>query len=226
MMHKIAAGIFLITAGVARANLIVNPSFETPVVPDAIFVIYPSGSAAIPGWTVTGPAGTGVALVNNMSFINGVPLEGVTFKAFDGVQSVDMTGVGSNNIEGISQTVATAIGTNYILTFYIGNTTGGVTFGTTSTDALKINGNEVALFSNVNVSATNLNWVQYTYNFTATTATTTIGFENRDPGSDNSNFLDLVSLEVGGPGGSTVPEPATLGMVAVALATLAARRRS
>jgi hypothetical protein len=115
--------------------------------------------------------------------------------------------------------VATTIGTNYILTFYIGNTTGGGIFGTTTSTALKINGTQVGIFSNNNTSATSLNWVQSTYNFTATGTTTTIEFDNHDPAGDNSNGLDLVDLEVGGPG--SVPEPASLALVGSALAILA-----
>src|SRR6266581_373691 len=110
--------LWLITS-VARGNLITNPSFETPVVPVANFQLFNTGSAGITGWTVTGPAGTGVGIVNT-TFAQG----GITFEAFDGNQWLDLTGFNSNSTEGISQSVATTVGTNYVLTFYIGNTTG------------------------------------------------------------------------------------------------------
>jgi hypothetical protein len=214
-MHKtlMAVCALSISAGVARGNLISNPSFETPVAPVGNFVLFNTGSVAIPGWTVTGPAGTDVGIVNNTFAQNGV-----TFEAFDGNQSVDLTGFNSNSTEGLMQSVATMIGTNYVLTFYIGNTTGGGIFGTTSSDTLKINGTQVGIFTNSAVAPTNLNWQQFSHSFTATTATTTIEFDNNDPASDNSNFLDLVDLEVGGT--STVPEPVSAGLVGSALAML------
>ena len=90
--------------------------------------------------------------------------------------------------------MATTSGANYILTFYVGNTTGGGIFGTTSTDALSINGTQVNTYENTNADSTGLNWQQFTYSFMATGASTTIGFVNLDPGSDNSNGLDLVDL--------------------------------
>ncbi len=223
-MHKtlIAVCALFMVAGVARGNLITNPSFETPVVPVGSFTNFLTSSTAITGWTATGPAGTEVSIVNTTFAQNGV-----TFEAFDGIQWLDLTGNGSNSTEGVIQTVTTVPGTNYVLTFDIGNTTGGSIFGTTSADVVKINGVSAGTFTNSTVAATSLNWQQFTVNFTATGASTTIEFDNHDGGSDNSNGLDLVDLEVGGTG--SVPEPASLVLVGTALAILAAfgmRRKS
>ena len=216
-MHKafIAACALIVVAGVARGNLITNPSFETPVVPVGSFTNYPLASTTITGWTVTGPAATGVSIVSGTFAQNGV-----TFEAFDGVQWLDLTGDGSNSTEGVIQSVTTAPGTNYVLTFDIGNTTGGGIFGTTSADVVKINGVSAGTFTNSTIAATNLNWQQFTVNFTATGASTTIEFDNHDGPTDNSNGLDLVDLEVGGTG--SAPEPASLVLVGSALAILAA----
>jgi hypothetical protein len=44
------------------------------------------------------------------------------------------------------------------------------------------------------LGATEVAWKQFTIDFTAATASTTIGFVNGDPGNDNSNLLDDVTL--------------------------------
>jgi hypothetical protein len=188
----IAVCTFSMVAGIARGNLITNPSFETPVVATGSFENFATGSTGITDWTVTGPADTAVSIVST-TFAQ----DGVTFEAENGNQWVDLTGDNSNSTEGIMQSVATTPGTNYVLTFYVGNTTGGGIFGTTSTDALYINGAQVNTYENSNTDSTGLNWEQFTYGFTASGASTTIGFVNLDPSNDNSNGLDMVDLEVG-----------------------------
>jgi hypothetical protein len=210
----IAVCTFSMVAGFARGNLVTNPSFETPVVTAGSFQNFSTGSTGITGWTVTGPADTAVSIIST-TFAQ----YGVTFEAENGNQWVDLTGDGSNSTEGIMQLVATTPGTNYALTFYIGNTTGGGIFGTTSTGALYINGTEVNTYENSNADSTGLNWEQFTYGFTASGASTTIGFVNLDPSTDNSNGLDMVDLEVGAP--ATVPEPASIWLVGAALVVMA-----
>jgi hypothetical protein len=210
---------FSTAAGVARGNLISNGSFETetPAVAAGTFQDFATGSTGISGWTVTGPSDTGLSAVST-SFGQ----SGVTFEAQSGNIWLDLTGDGTNSSEGISQSVTTVGGTSYALTFYVGNTTGGGVFGTTSTAGLKINGTQVGSFENSTADATGLNWQQFTYNFTASGTSTTIEFDNLDPSNDNSNGLDNVDLELGT---STVPEPSTFGLVGLALAAVAFCRR-
>ena len=215
-----ACAALVVGGGVARANLITNGGFEAPIVAAGSFSNFGTGSTGITGWTVTGPAGKGVSPVSTTFVQNGV-----TFEAQAGNQWLDMTGDGSNSTEGVQQSVATTAGTNYVLTFYVGNTTGGGIFGTTSTDGLDINGVRVGTFTNNAADATGLNWEQFSYSFMASGASTTIGFVNLDPGSDNSNGLDGVDLELGTVG---APEPASIGLAGcslVALALLVRRRR-
>ena len=201
-----------------QANLITNGSFETPVVGAGSFANYVSGSTGITGWTVVGAAG-GVSIVSGT-----YSQECCTFPAEDGVQWLDLTGDGTNSVEGVQQTVATTPGTQYTLSFWVGNIydPNGI-FGTTSTVNVLLGGISGTLLDTATNSSTitgTQTWEQFTTSFTATGTSTTLDFMNGDPPGDNSNGLDNVVLTVAGQAG--VPEPGTLsllgaGIIAVGL---------
>ena len=178
-----------------HANLLVNGSFETPVVTVGTFANFISGSTAITGWTVFGPA---VSIVSG-SF-SPPPF---SFPAQDGVQWLDLTGPTSGPIQGVNQTVTTTPGQTYNLSFYVGNVVGGG-FGATSTVGVLINGSQISTATNSNPGTT-LNWKLFTVPFTAASASTVIGFGNLD--TDESNGLDNVSLDLAPT--TAVPEPST-----------------
>jgi hypothetical protein len=214
----VLVGVLTASSG-ASAALIANGSFETPIVPIGNFTSFAVGSSGVTGWNVFGPAGANVAIVNGTFSQNGV-----TFQAEDGNQWLDLTGDGSNSTEGVSQVVATTIGDQYQLSYFIGNTTGGGgIFGTTSTVDVLLNGALAFTNTNSNVSPTNLNWEQFTHTFVATGTSTTLGFQNADPPNDNSNGLDNIVLNDLGPV-TPVPEPASLVLLATGLATFAVMR--
>lgn len=194
----------LAAVSVAHANLITNESFETPVVAPGGFTTFPPGSALIPGWNVVGPAGTAVAIVSGT-----FSQLGVSFPAQAGSQWLDLTGSGSNSTEGVAQSVATIPGHAYQVSYFIGNTTGGSIFGTTSTVNLLVDGAPAFTDTNSNASPTTLDWEQFTHTVTATGSTTALSFLNGDPGGDNSNGLDNILVLDLGPA-SAVPEPASL----------------
>src|SRR5262249_14611825 len=117
-------------------------------------------------------------------------------------------------------------GHTYLLSYFIGNTTGGGIFGTTSTVNGSFNG---VPFTDINsaVNATSLTWQQFTHTFVATGSTATLTFANGDPIGDNSNGLDKVTLTDQGVAG--VPEHASAALVAsglVGLGVLSRRKRS
>jgi hypothetical protein len=207
------------------ANLAANGSFETPTVPSGSFTNFSVGSSLLSDWSVVGPAGQSVSIVSGSFAQNGV-----TFAAENGNQWLDLTGDGSNSTEGVSQTITTIPGDKYSLSYYIGNTSGGSIFGTTST----VNGSFGGVaFSDTNSTAdtTGLNWAQFTHTFVATGTSATLVFSNGDPSSDNSNGLDNIVVTNLGPI-TNVPEidPASAASALVLLlggvAVLRGRRTS
>lgn len=219
MRFMIMAGVtFLgLAATQANANLLLNAGFEAPVAPTGSFVSFNNGSTSITNWTVVG---------NEVSLINtNFSQNGVNFASQEGAQWLDLAGNGSNASEGVSQVVATTAGRTYQLSYYVGNTTGGGIFGTTSTVNVGINGSPTFSDTNSAVNASGLTWQSFTHTFLATGPSTTLAFLNGDPGSDNSNGLDnVVLLDV--TTATPAPEPASLALFLLgATALLGARRR-
>ena len=194
--------ILVFAASAARANSIVNGSFETPLVPNGIFTNFITGSTGITGWTVVGPE---VSIVST----NYVAL-GFTFPAEDGTQWLDLTGDGTNSVEGVTQTLATTPGTAYDLSYFVGNQVnpGGI-WGTTSTVNVMVDGVLIQTAVNsMGAGGTTQVWEQFTTSFLATSSSTTLEFLNGDPRNDNSNGLDNVVVTPGSV--VSTPEPSTL----------------
>jgi hypothetical protein len=181
------------------ANLIVNGSFETPVVPAGGFVTYPAGSTAITGWTVVG-AGPDSASVVSTSFMQ----SGVTFQAQDGQQWIDLAGYVSNaQTSGVAQNIATTPGGLYEVSFWVGSADDNVNnFFFPSTIDLSINGGPRVSFTNPTAPPNMLDWRQFVVPFVATSSSTSITFYNGGAPNNFLSGLDNVTIEA-------VPEPAT-----------------
>jgi hypothetical protein len=227
-MYKPLLAIIVALAGVdARAaSLITNGSFETtsPAVPTGSFNVYSPGQTGLTGWTIVGGAGTDIAVVNG-TFAQ----SGISFPAEDGANWVDLTGLTSNSTEGIAQTVTMNVGDSYTLTFWVGNVDSpGTGFGVTSTADVSANATSLGAFTNSCTTCTTTQaWQMFTTTFTAASASTTLQFLNGDPGNDNSNGLDNVSLVDNGPAG-VAPEPSSIVLLGSGLLGLAGwlRRRT
>ena len=228
-MYKPMLAILIALAGANAfaASLINNGSFETtsPSVAVGSFVNFLPGSTGITGWTVVGAAGTEASVVNTT-----YTSECCTFPAEDASNWLDLTGDATNSdTEGVAQTVTTIAGDAYTLSFYVGNVFDprGI-YGTTSTTDVSENGTSLGAFeNNCTTCTTRLTWQLFTTTFTATAASTTLQFLNGDPGTDNANGLDNISLVDDGPATSAAPEPGSLLLLGSGLLSLAgfARRR-
>jgi len=187
----LAAGVLAASSATASAttNLIKNGSFEGPAVPAGGFKLYSTGQA-LTGWRVVGAKGN-VGIVSGKYFG-----DGITFTARSGAQWMDLTGLESNSPTGIAQTVATRAGTEYHLTFWVGNVydPGGI-FGVSSTIKVYLNGaRKLTATNSLHPANHKQAWKKFTLTFKATSGRTTISFINSDPRTDNSNGLDAVTL--------------------------------
>ena len=174
------ACVSVLTLGLApvEANLIVNGSFEVPIVPVGGFINYPAGSTAITGWTVVGV---------DSSVIGGTFTQsGITFQAQNGAQWLDLAGVTSNSAaSGVTTNVATSIGGLYEISFSVGSATGGGLFFASTVD-LSIDGGPRVGYTNPTTPTNMLNWKLFTVQFTATSSTTHLTFFD---GSASFNYL-------------------------------------
>ncbi len=214
------------TVSFARANLLSNGSFESPVVPLGGFTDAAVGSVAITGWDVVGAAG------NNVAIINGTfTASGYTFPAQDGVQWMDLSRSLNDPTLGVSQTIVTTPGEIYQLSFFIGNTSGGnQDLGDTTT--VKVFIDAVPRFADINATVTTgtINWEQFTHTFVASGSSTTLAFLNGDAGlvgsidstPDSVNGLDNVVLT---DTGTNIPEPASLALLGTGVLGLLVRGR-
>ena len=86
----VVAFLLALTAYPASAQVILNGSFEVPLVPNGSFTNFPGGSTAITGWTVVGVD----SAVTSGTFMQ----SGITFQAQAGNQWIDLAGVTSNSM--------------------------------------------------------------------------------------------------------------------------------
>lgn len=183
-----------------KADLISNGSFETPDVGDGSYGVFTPGQM-LGDWTVVGNP---VAIVDT-DFTSGA----ITFQSHSGRQWLDLTGTGTSQTSGVTQSIATTVGAQYDLSFYVGSTTNGVDLFA-STVQLVIDGGTPLLFTNPTAPTNAMDWMNVTHRFTAQNASTSITFLNGSDSDNHNTGLDSVSFQ------STVPEPGSLILFSVA----------
>jgi hypothetical protein len=195
--------LFAFAAVEARADLITNGSFENTnntFVGDANHVDeLSSGSSAIPGWTTTN--GTFTAWIQN-----GNPY-GIS--ASNGSFFLDLTGYAdSGTYGGVSQTFTTTPGTNYVATFDLGYGGDSGAFGGPVKVTASAAGTS-ATFTSGSGTPNPAVWDPETFNFMATSTSTTLNLVGLSTTGGEYIGLDNVDVELGSGGGGVVPEPGT-----------------
>jgi choice-of-anchor C domain-containing protein len=183
----------------ANAAAFMNGSFETgPAVGG--FSTYFAGATDITGWVVGS---------HSVDYIGGY------WQSQDGSRNIDLSG---NAPGSISQTFDTVNGLTYTVKFWLaGNPDGGPTIKPLLVDV----GGATTLY-NFDVTGASrgaMNWVEKSYTFTATGASTTLTFASNS-GTAYGPALDNVSVVA-------VPEPATWAMMigGLGLVGVSMRRR-
>lgn len=203
-------------AAVAQSsNLFQDGSFEAPSVPVGGFTVFSGASGGIPAWSVLGPE---VAIVSGA--LSG---GGFTYQAQSGSQWMDLSGDGNPGPgNGISQSVATQVGIQYELSFYIGSAWVGSGAILAPTVDVVIGSGPKTQFTNSNLATGGqMNWQLFTTAFVADSSLTTIQFYYGNA-AGTTNWvvgLDTVSMS-----SSVVPAPGAVVMLAAV--GLAGKRRT
>lgn len=209
-------GVSAISAPVVAqsTNLFQDGSFESPSVPVGGFSVFTGSSGGIPSWSVLGPE---VAIVSGA--LSG---GGFTFQAQSGSQWMDLSGDGNPGPgNGISQSIATQVGMQYDLSFYIGSAWVGSGAILAPTVDVIIGSAPRAQFTNTNLATGGqMNWQVFATTFVADSSVTTIQFfYGNAAGTTNWVVgLDTVSMSA-----SVIPAPGAV--LSMAAAGLARRRR-
>ena len=220
-------------SSLAHANLIVNGSFELPVVdagdmcgPYSYCRAFTPGDT-IDGWTVVGNGGVaGTAMVISNAYTEPDNGDGQTlhFDAEDGIQSIDLTGEGNQGTSnGIKQTVATIPGTMYQLTFEVGHQYDqapgypGAASVSLWLDLMNNGASEVGVYSNDADTPEDITWESFQFDFEALDTVTTIAFLNATPVGNNFAGLDNVDLV------ALLPEPSSLWLAVTGMMFLVPR---
>ena len=167
----------------ARANLVINGSFEDP------FLTTGAQFSSIPGWTAT----------------NGVEVAVSIAWAQSGRQFVEMD-VQSNT--SMSQTISVLPGLASTLTFY-SSPRPGQPASTTGLD-VKLDGNTIFSFAQNGSSLTSPNWTLYTYTYTPSTSSANLVFTGAGSSDGFGAYLDNVRYTQVSGSSTQVPGPLPL----------------
>jgi hypothetical protein len=165
------------------ANLLVNGSFEQPGCSGSCILDTTQKANFITGWTT---------FLSGAEYFN-MPASIGGSVAADGVVIVDLANYVYGNGGGIQQNFATTVGAKYRLTFSAGNSR----YASRSGDGViqvKVAGQTVT-FKTPSVNGVTVEWSTITYDFTATTAQTTLAFSNEQNPYANFAFIDNVIVE-------------------------------
>lgn len=204
----------LVCAFSASGAIIVNPSFEQPVVNNPDFQFFYAGDNSITGWNIVGGS---------------VDVLGTNWAPHEGKQSVDLSGV---TMGGIYQDLNTIAGHLYHLSFWLtANTEFQGTSGGPVIKTMKLSwdGSPVATLTADPTGKVKANpgWTQYSYDLLASGASTRLAFDSLTSGFagpiiDDISIADITPVP---PANVPLPPAIFLGLVGAGMAAANRFRR-
>ncbi|MHC8288444.1 DUF642 domain-containing protein [Pseudomonas sp. XS1P51] len=179
----LALALFGAAGSATATNLLVNGSFEQPGCSENCVLDTTTKASFITGWTTFL---SGAEYFNVRASIPGSV-------AAEGAAIVDLANYVYGNGGGIQQNFATVVGAKYRLTFSAGNSRYANRSGE-GVVQVKVAG-QTAVFSTPVAKGSVVEWSTMTYDFTATTAQTTLAFSNEQNPYVNFAFIDNVIVE-------------------------------
>jgi hypothetical protein len=216
MKSRTALQVFFLTAALGlatspQANLLTNGSFESGAfVNEGNDTMSPAaGSTVITGWTVVTDTTAWIGATNPFGL-----------SANNGSFFLDLTNYQAGApFAGMSQTIATTPGATYSLSFDLGSST---FWG--RPDSITASAGGTSQTFTAPTTGGNNDWESVLMQFVASSTTTTVLLQGA--GGINYIGLDNVDVEfVSGPGPGQIPEPTTLALLGLGLASLAVSRR-
>jgi hypothetical protein len=164
----------LLSARSSGQNLVVNGSFETPVISDATYAMVPATNAS--PWKTSG--GTFEFWANGMQVDGSQP----TFSAH-GRQNIEVLGGG----DAIWQAIATVPNENYVLSFYHSPRA-----TVHSQLTVSVGSKEIATLDENGTGLAGFQWKRFTAKFTATSTSTVVRFSDTAPTGAGTHLDDVV----------------------------------
>ncbi len=214
-----AAGLVMLAAGNVHANLITNGNFSANASSYSAFPGYSgNGNPAAPtSWTISGD-GSGVNGPDTGFFAaSGSPFAPSSTTGVNDFNFMQGPGVYT------SQTTTTAVGQSYTLTFDAAQRSGDPNSVLEVIVTNATNGNQIATFT---PTIDDTSFATFSLNFTAASGSTGIEFLNDGvlTSSNGDNTVDVSNVSMAE---AAVPEPASLGLLAIGATplVLVARKR-
>jgi choice-of-anchor C domain-containing protein len=173
---SITALALVLAPGMARANLLVNGSFETgPTLPAFGSMLINAGATTLTGWTIGGV---------NLEYVN----ETVWVPA-DGTRSLALSGTGAGSL---SQSFTTVPGSLYTVSFALSGELHLDPYVRHVRVAAAGQSQDFS-FDTIGAWEWNMQWATKSWSFTANASTTTLSFTSLDAG-DVSVILDKIDV--------------------------------